>query len=161
MMKNKIKNKDACKVTETNFEKARNIIKNKKKENPKQPILFVSKNDTLSRKILEKTPIDILVILQSGRKDYQKQRNSGLNHVLAKIAKKNHIQIGICLDEIINSKAKEKSRIIARVIQNINLCKKQKVQMQFCGCEHPRNIHDKKSLGLVLGMPTWMTKKLK
>lgn len=152
--------KGCCVVKETNFEKARNLIKKQKLENPNQKILFVSKDDTLSRKILEKSPVDILVLLQSGKKDFQKQRNSGLNQVLAKIAKKHNIQIGICLDEIISSKGKEKADILARVIQNIQLCNKVKVQMQFCGCLYPRNLYDKKSLGLVLGMPTWMTKKL-
>jgi len=160
MAKSKEQKSQTCKITETNFEKARNLIKKQKSLNPKQPVLFVSKDDNLSRKMLEKTPIDILVILQSGRKDFQKQRNSGLNQVLVKIAKKNNIQIGICLDEIISSKGQAKSDILARVIQNINLCKKAKVQMQFCSCEHIRSLYDRKSLGLVLGMPTWMTKKL-
>lgn len=150
-----------CIIRETNFSKIREIIKKQKQENPKQPVLVVSKDDDLSRKILEKTQTNILVILQAQRKDFQKQRNSGFNHVLAKIAKKNNIQIGICLDEIIKSKGKEKAEILARVIQNIDLCKKFKVQMQFCG-EYSaiKNIYDKKALGLTLGMPTWMTKNL-
>ena len=156
----KQKMENCCIIKETNFEKARNLIKKQKASNPKGQVIFVSKDDDLSRKILEKTQINILVILQAGRKDSQKQRSSGLNQVLARIAKKNKIQIGICLDEIIASKAQEKASILSRVIQNIDLCKKAKVQMQFCGCTHPRNLYDKKSLGLVLGMPTWMTKKL-
>ncbi len=155
-----MKLKNYCIIKETNFEKARNLINKQKKEKPSQKIIFVSKDDNLTRKILEKTQTDILVILQSGRKDYQKQRNSGLNHVLANIAKKKNIQIGICLDEIISSKDKEKTDILARVMQNIKLCKKAKVQMQFCSCKFPKDIYDKKALGLVLGMPTWMTKKL-
>jgi RNase P/RNase MRP subunit p30 len=149
-----------CIIKETNFEKIRAKIKKEREANPSKKILFVSKDDTLSRKVLEKTPINILVILQEGRKDKQKQRSSGLNQVLAKIAKKKNIQIGICLDEIIAAKKQEKSDILARVIQNIDICKKAKVQMQFCGCKYPRNLYDKKSLGLVLGMPTWMTKNL-
>jgi RNase P/RNase MRP subunit p30 len=155
-----MKNKACCVIKETNFEKIRTQIKKQREANPNKKILFVSKDDKLSRKILEKTSINILVILQAHRKDRQKQRDSGLNQVLVKIAKKKAIQIGICLDEIITAKSKEKSDILARVMQNINLCKKAKVQMQFCGCENPRNIYDKKSLGLVLGMPTWMTKNL-
>ena len=155
--------KMACIIKETNFSKIRNQINKEKKQNPQNQVIFVSKDDDLSRKVLEKTKVDILVILQNHRKDYQKQRNSGFNQVLAKIAKKNHIQIGICLDEIIESSKniKIKSQILARIMQNIKLCKKNKVQMQFCGCNFPRNAYDKKSLGLVLGMPTWMTKNLK
>jgi len=144
-----------CIIKETNFEKARKLIK----ESKSSKIIFVSDNDDLSRKILEKEKISILVILQSKRKDNQKQRDSGLNQVLVKIAKKNNIQIGICLDEIIESDSNLKAKILARVIQNIKLCAKNKVQMKFCG-NNARNIYDKKSLGLVLGMPTWMVKGL-
>ena len=97
------------------------------------------------------------MVLCTKRKDFQKQRNSGFNHVLAKIAKKNNICIGINLDEIINSN--EKAKILARVVQNIKLCNKNKLKMKFIG-KQIRNIYDLKSLGLVLGMPTWMTKSI-
>ncbi len=143
-----------CVIKETNFEKARKLIKESKSK-----VIFVSEDDDLSRKILEKEPIDTLVILQSKRKDRQKQRDSGLNQVLVKIAKKNKIKIGICLDEIIAAEPSLKAKILARVIQNIKLCSKNKVQMKFCG-KNTKNIYDKKSLGLVLGMPTWMVKGL-
>lgn len=143
-----------CIIKEKDFEKARKLIKDSKDK-----VIFVSDNDELSRKILEKTQIDILVILQSKRKDKQKKRDSGLNQVLVKIAKKNNIKIGICLDEIIAADSNLKAKILARVIQNIKLCAKNKVQMKFCG-NNARNIYDKKSLGLVLGMPTWMIKGL-
>jgi len=149
--------KDISRIKESNFEKARKIIREQKKS--KKKVVFISSNDDLTRKILEKEPVNILVILQSSRKDRQKQRNSGFNQVLAKIAKKNNVKIGICLDEIFNSKDKEKADILARVIQNIKLCSKNKIQMKFCG-EKTRNIYDLKSLGLVLGMPTWMTRNL-
>ena len=69
------------------------------------------------------------------------------------------IGIGINLDEIIESKTKEKSKILARINQNIKLCNKHKIQMQFIG-KQKRNIHDIKSLGLVLGMNTSIVKNL-
>jgi ribonuclease P/MRP protein subunit RPP1 len=145
-------------IQEKSFEKARNEIKkNKEKE-----IIFSSNDDDLNRKILEKEPINILLLNQKERKDFQKQRNSGLNHVLAKIAKKNNISIGINLDEIIQSNSQEKVKILARITQNIKLCNKNKLKMKFIAInkENERNLHDLKSLGLVLGMPTFMTKNL-
>lgn len=155
----KMKNGCNCIITETNFTKARELIKAQKKDN--KLILFVSEDDDLSRKILEKAQIDILVILQSKRKDYQKQRNSGFNQVLAKIAKKHKIQIGICLDEIINSEGKKKADILARIKQNIKLCSKNKLSMKFCGeSVNKKSIYDLKALGLSLGMPTSMVKNL-
>ena len=140
-------------LKETNFNKLRDQIK----KNQDKEIIFTSENDDLNRKVLEKLQIKLLLINLEKRKDYQKQRNSGLNHVLAKIAKKNKIQIGINFDELISSKNKEK--IISRIIQNIELCNKYKIQMKFIS-KNKQNIYNLKSLGLVLGMPTWMTKNL-
>jgi ribonuclease P/MRP protein subunit RPP1 len=88
-----------------------------------------------------------------------KQRDSGFNHVLARLAKKKNISLGINLDEIINSKSKEKSEILARVRQNIKLCNKNKLKMKFISSKK-RDRYNLKSLGLLLGMPTWMTKNL-
>ena len=141
------------------FEEARKNIRNLKKKYSNKKIGFESPNDNLNRKVLEKEPINFLVIPQSHRKDFLKQRQSGFNQVMAKIAKKNNIAIGICLDEIINSAGKQKAEILARIRQNVKLCSKYKLNMKFCG-ETTRDSYDLKSLGLVLGMPTWMTNKL-
>ncbi len=145
-------------IKENNFEKARDKIKKSKFEQK----IFTSSSDELNRKILEKQKIDVLLINLAERKDGQKQRDSGLNQVLARIAKKNSVKIGINLDEIIESQGKEKSRILARVKQNIIICNKNKIQMTFIAQkdQNRRNLHDLKSLGSVLGMPTWMTKNI-
>ena len=143
-------------ISENNFDKARKLIK----ENQNKKIIFSSDEDELNRKILEKENIEILLLNQEGRKDFQKQRNSGFNHVLAKLANKKNIIIGINLDEIINSDGKQKAIILARVIQNIKICNKNKLKMKFISKTNKRNILDLKSLGLVLGMPTWMFRDL-
>jgi|TARA_B100002003_G_scaffold211419_2_gene207827 ribonuclease P/MRP protein subunit RPP1 len=139
-------------ITEKSFEKIRELIKKSKNKR----IIFSSDNDELNRRILEKEKINIFLINQQKREDFLKQRNSGLNHVLAKIAKKNNITIGINLDEIIKGKAE----ILARIRQNIKLCNKNKLKMKFIEDKHKRNNYDLRSLGLVLGMPTWMVEKL-
>ena len=141
-------------IQETTFEKAKSKI-NKSSE---KYLIFTSNDDDLNRKVLEKLSINTLLLNQKDRKDFQKQRNSGLNHILAKIAKKNKIEIGINLDEIIE--AKNKSEILARVKQNIKICNKNKIQMKFTSERYKRNPKDLQALGLVLGMPTWMTKNL-
>jgi RNase P/RNase MRP subunit p30 len=143
-------------ISENNFDRARKLIK----ENQGKKIIFSSDDDELNRKILEKENIEILLLNQEGRKDFQKQRDSGFNQVLAKLAKKKNIIIGINLDEIINSEGKQKAIILARIIQNIKICNKNKVKMKFIQKNNHRNILDLKSLGLVLGMPTWMFKDL-
>jgi len=140
-----------------NFEKLKKELKN----NKDKKIIFSSNSDDLNRKILEKEQIDILLLNQSLRKDKLKQKNSGFNHILAKIAKKKNVIIGINLDEILNSKKKAKAEILARVEQNIKLCNKNRLKMKFVFPEkNERSVYDVKALGLVLGMPTWMTKEL-
>lgn len=86
-------------LTEKNFNK----LKEQVKKNSENEIIFSSNDDELNRKVLEKLKIQILLINQENRKDFQKQRNSGLNQVLTKIAKKNNIQIGINFDEIVEA----------------------------------------------------------
>ncbi|MFW6233167.1 MAG: RNase P subunit p30 family protein [Nanoarchaeota archaeon] len=143
-------------------EKDFNKIKKKIKESKEDKIVFLSDSDDLNRQVLEKAEIDLLLLNQQGRKDFMKQRNSGLNHVMTKIAKERGIFIGINLDEIIEANKIEKPRILARIKQNIKLCNKNKVNMKFVFFKkkNKRNIDNLKSLGLVLGMPTWMTKNL-
>ncbi len=149
-----------CIVARANtFEDARKNIRELKSQFPKEKIGFVSGDDELNRKVLEKESISFLTISQINRKDRLKQRDSGFNQVMAKIAKKNNITIGICLDEIVNSSGKEKSDILARIKQNIELCSKNKLNMRFCG-KTEKDIYDLRALGLTLGMPTWMIKSL-
>ena len=142
-------------IQETNFDLARKKIK----ENKGKQIIFSSNDDELNRKILEKEKIEILLLNQGERKDKQKQRESGFNQVLAKIAKKNNIKIGINLDEIINARGKKRAEILARIRQNIKLCNKNKLKMKFI-TQTQQDIYDLKSLGLVLGMPTEIISEL-
>ncbi len=143
-------------IQETNFNKLKELCKK-----TKELIIFKSNDDELNRKVIEKLDIDILLIPLSKRKDYQKQTNSGFNQVMAKIAKKKGISLGIDLNEIINTEGLEKANIISRIMQNIKLCKKYKINIKFITNEaNKRDIHDLKALGLVLGMPTWMTKNI-
>ena len=141
-------------IQENTFEKARKLIR----ENQNKEIIFSSENDELNRKILEKEKINILLINLTGKKDFQKQRDSGFNQVLAKIAKEKNIGIGINFDEIIQASQYEKPKILARIQQNIALCNKNKLKMKFIiqNQKNQRDSYDLKSLGLVLGMPTWM-----
>lgn len=143
-------------IKENTFEKSRKAIR----KNKGKIIIFSSDDDELNRKILEKEKINILLINLSGRKDFQKQRNSGLNHITAKIAQKKNITIGINFDEILESGLFEKPKILARIMQNVKLCNKNKLKMRFIikNPKNERDIYGLKSLGFVLGMPSWMVK---
>jgi len=141
-------------IHENNFDKARKLIR----ENSGKRIIFSSDDEEISRKVLEKEDISVLLIDQAGRRDFQKQRNSGFNHVMAKLAKKKGVVIGINLDELVKASEKEKAAIIARIRQNIKICNKNKLKMKFIYKNQKRNPYDLTALGLVLGMPTDMLK---
>lgn len=141
-------------LSEGNFSRLKELVK----KNYEKEIIFSSNDDELNLKVLEKLDIRCLLINLENRKDFAKQRNSGFNQVMAKVAKKKGIIVGINLDEIVLSK--DKVRILARLKQNIEICKHNKVQMKFVGQKVNRNSYDLKALGLVLKMPTWMTKRL-
>jgi len=128
----------------------------------KLQVIFSSSDDDLIRKVLEKEKIDGILINLENRNDFQKQRNSGFNQVIAKLVKKQNAFVGINLDELVSTKSLEKQKILARIKQNIKLCNKNKVQMKFIAQnpKNERNIYDLKALGLVLGMPTNMIKFL-
>jgi len=141
-------------LREENFSRLKELIK----KNSNKEVIFSSDNDELNQKVLEKLKISVLLINLEGRKDFAKQRNSGFNQVMAKLAKKNNILIGINLDELVLSY--DKVRILARLRQNVEICNRNKIQMKFIEQKIHRDNYDLKSLGLVLKMPTWMTKQL-
>lgn len=142
-------------LREKDFNRLRDLVKkNKGKE-----IIFSSDDDNLNRKVIEKLQVDTVLINLSGRKDYSKQRNSGLNEIIVRLLAKNKIQVGINFDELVISK--DKLKVVSRLRQNIKLCSRKRVQMQFILGKEKRSLILLKSFGLVLGMPTWMTKNLK
>jgi RNase P/RNase MRP subunit p30 len=152
--------KDYAIISEKTFEKARNEIR--KASGSGKRTLFISYDDEIGRKILEKEKVDVFMPALKGRRDFQKQRNSGFNHVLAKLAAKGGVAVGVSLDEIIGSRGRERAEILARIRQNIILCGKNDLGMRFIALnrENARDVYGLKSLGSLLGMPTWMTRDL-
>ncbi len=126
-------------------------------------ILVQGRDSSFNRKILENKKVRILLNPEKhSKKDSLYERDSGLNHILCKIAKENNTAIVIDLKEIITKEGKEKARYLARVMQNIRLCKKYKVPLLLTLMpekkEEARDMHGLKALARVLGMDTKMAK---
>lgn len=142
-------------INTLNLNQARKQIQEFKKQ--KKPIIIKAQNDEFNRKILENKDVDIVVGLEShNRKDRLKQRDSGLNEILCKIAKKNNIKIGMDLEKIKNIKGREKAVLLARIIQNIKLCKKTGAEIVLIGKYEKKNAF---SFLVTLGASTEMAKK--
>ena len=97
--------------------------------NEKKQIIVLAQNPDFNRKILENKKVSILLSPELTEPDKIKQRGSGLNEILAKIAAKNNISIGIDINEILKKQDKERAILLARVMQNIKLCKRTKTKI--------------------------------
>jgi len=127
-------------------------------------IIVKGGDDDFNRKILENNKINILLSPESEHKAKPlKQRDSGLNQVLCRIARENNIIIAINIQEITERKGKQKSELLSKIKQNIKLCVKAKTKIILTTLAEKeselRDIYDLKSLARSLGMPTYMAKE--
>ncbi len=140
-------------INTPNLEQAKNQIKKSKEK----PIIVIAQNDEFNRKILEYGHFDIILGIEKGeRKRTLRNIDSGFNEVLAHIAAKNKIALGIDIEELNKLTKKEQALRLERLIQNIKLCRKAKVKIKLM------NIKDKKeafAFLISLGASTNQTKE--
>ncbi|MFH1332355.1 MAG: RNase P subunit p30 family protein [archaeon] len=92
--------------------------------------LVVVMGSHLNRDALSNGRVDILLSPHSGVvRDYLHSRNSGLNDVLCKLAKKNNVAVGFSFSDVLNARSFERALILGRMMQNVALCRKFKVPM--------------------------------
>ncbi len=119
--------------------------------NPAKPAKAKQKCDFLitdknARAAFESPFYDIVFGLEKSKEnDFMKQRNSGLNQVLCKIAASKNKIYGFNFNDVLNSK--NRPLIMGRMMQNIELCKKYKVQtIIFSGAKEPYELRAGKDL---------------
>ena len=144
-------------INTENINEARNLIEKAFKQETKA--IVVAKDDEFNRKILENKKVSVLLFREfKARKDKLRQRDSGLNHILCKLAKDNDIAIGIDFNEIKEKTDFELSEYLGKIIQNIRLCNKYKAKMVLFNAKN-KNKYDLFSLLVSAGMPTNMAKE--
>jgi|GEM_PF-1498951 len=78
-----------------------------------------------ARTLFEQGGADIVVGLEFlEEKDSTNERRSGFNQVLAAIASKRNIALGLLLTDLLRESPERQARILGRVMQNIRLCRK-------------------------------------
>jgi RNase P/RNase MRP subunit p30 len=114
-------------------DEARKIFQSIKAKKLNLKLAVVARDDTYNRRILDTLKIDYLVSPElNPRIDTLKQRSSGLNHVLATIARDKGVTIVINLSNLISIEdPKIKSILISRTIQNILVCRKANCKIKF------------------------------
>jgi RNase P/RNase MRP subunit p30 len=118
-------------IQSQNLNEIRNTIQKAKKLNPDEIIVVKALDEDFNRKIIEMKGVNILLSPEQNPKarDKLKQRDSGLNEFLCKLAKKNNISIAIDIESLQKLEKKDKAKVLARIIQNIELCKRTKTKI--------------------------------
>ena len=113
-------------ISTSNIEQAKMLLKAEKTK----PIIVLAKDNEFNRKILEYGKFQILLSpeAKSGARTLR-TIDSGLNHVLAEIATKNKIAIGIDMEELRTLSKEEKAKRLERLRQNIQVCRKAKTEI--------------------------------
>lgn len=135
------------------------LIANQKNLNKsaKMSRFLVAKSSEKDRAFIESKKIKIIYgFEESSKKDYMHQRASGLNHILCELAAKNNVAIGFSYSLLVNNK--NTAVILGRMIQNLSLCRKYKVDNIIASfSSNPfelRAYHDVASLFKLLGAYT-------
>lgn len=132
--------------------KARILLK---KEN--KPRIVKAQNLEFNRKMLEKADFEILLSPENNtEKTKIKSIDSGLNHVLCRIAEKRKIAIGIDINALRELNKKVKAERLEKIVQNIKLCRKYKVTLALTGIKDKL---DADAFLLSLGASTQQIKK--
>lgn len=115
-------------INTTNLNEVRKQIQKLKKEN--QSIIVKAQDEEFNKKVLEIQGVNVLLSPElHDRKEPLKQRDSGLNEHLCRLAKENNVKIAIDMNSLQKLDKKEKARALARIMQNIQLCKRTKTQI--------------------------------
>lgn len=120
-------------------------------------IVKAPEDQTLLRGIIERSRPDILFGLEfSERGDFLHHRASGLNHVLADLARQKKVAIGFGFSGILQAKPRQRAIYMGRMMQNIRFARKfqfRTVMASFADSPwRMRPEHDLKSFLLNLGM---------
>ena len=155
--KSEVSKEDFCDgfLIESSEKEARRIIESLKNSGKK--IAVIGGDDAFNRRAVESLKINYLVSPEKGnKKDNLKQRDSGINHVVAKIAKEKGIVFVVDMSEVAGLKDKEKVLRLGQIIQNIKICRKVGCSIKIASLAgSKKDIVDergRKSFGVSLGM---------
>lgn len=150
-------------LIESSEAEARKIITSLRDKKFKGLIILRGKDDAFNRRAIETLKIDGLVLSSAlDLNDTLKQRDSGLNHVVAKEAVLKEIYFIVDMGEMSSLNGKGKARAMSRVIQNIKICRKAKCSLKIASFARDENRIvgglGRRSFGVSLGMDSEQSK---
>lgn len=120
-------------------------------------VILVRGYDKLARQAAECPEVDMIGSAElHGEKDFMHQANSGIDLVIAKSAADNNIAVEFNFSNVLNSSGRTRAQLIARMAQNVRLCRKAHCLMLLTsGSKDPfesRGPTQLKAFGRVIGM---------
>lgn len=126
------------------------IVSNLNKADKNNFNIAIGGNYNLNKKILENKNIKLLLDPEPLEEDFMKYKNSGLNQVLAKLAKKNSIGMGFSLERLSMLSKIEKARLFGKILQNIKLCNKYNLKYYIVNFNNDNGVKDLRDLAISL-----------
>lgn len=140
---------------ESNESELRKIIAFLKNSPQKKKIAIKAIDESFNRRVIETLNFDYLVsVEENSGKDGLKQRSSGINHVVAKLAAKKNISFVVSMEALKNLNPLEKAKYISRIIQNIKICRKAKCSIKLASLSLNKSISclDRSKIAISWGM---------
>ena len=135
---------------------ARAIVASLKQREFKGKIGVLGRGDAFNRRVVETLKINYLFSPEGGtERDTLKQRDSGINHVVAREAAKNKIAMIIDFNDIFHLAGKKRAIRIGKIIQNIEICRKVGCDIKIIGRKDSNSLA---SFGFSLGMSSKQVK---
>ncbi|MEI6058436.1 MAG: hypothetical protein WCP89_01570 [archaeon] len=172
ILKNKSEIKDSDNsevyVIDADEKIARSILESLKQKNIKKKIATFGRDNVFNRRALETLKINFLISperefggeRESKRKDTLKQRDSGLNHVIAKIAKDKDISMVIDIDDLSSIQdRKQKAKRLSRIIQNIKISRRAGCKILVWSLSGEMGKKELEAFGFSIGMSSQQVKE--
>lgn len=163
--KSDIKTNDSCDgyLIDSSEKVARSIVESLRSKKEKKIIAIQAQDGNFNRRILETIKCDYLVSLESySGKNSLKQRDSGFNHVLGKIAKEKKISLVIDLSYLKSLKGKNLALTLEKIIQNIKICRKTKCKIKITNLSKKEtdllSEKERQAIGTTFGMSSQQVK---
>lgn len=109
------------------------ILTAKEANNKSKTDLTISRSydPVTTRNLIEKGKADYILGMEFHKeKDYMRQMNSGMNHVLAKLAKQKKVSFAFPFNEWLELSEKQRCVVLARFMQNVSLYKKYNLKVE-------------------------------
>ena len=144
-------------LIDSSEKETRKIITSLKDKKFDGVVALVGGDDAFNRRAIETLKIDYLVSPEKKTgQNTLKQRDSGINHVVAKLAKEKGVIFVVDFSDIAELKAADKISRIESIIQNVKICRRAGCKIKIASlASNKKDITEKKgreAFGVSVGM---------